>query len=158
MQRLQERRGRRPGGRGRRGGAKRCLSSEVQQADRKKTQNHREEGKSYEVQDLVFSENKRNRVRGNKQEKRDGALQKIGELLHSSPPSWAPKAQGEGLRPGVLGFLGNSGQMVAAVAVSNPDHSGEDECTCQQGRATEEERGSVSSCEINEPTCQSEKR
>ncbi|XP_023262141.1 kinesin-like protein KIF20B [Seriola lalandi dorsalis] len=48
-------------------------------------------------QDLVFSENKRNKVRGNtrsnKQEKRDGTLQKIGELIHSSPSILGCKAK-----------------------------------------------------------------
>ncbi|KAG7217808.1 hypothetical protein INR49_020888 [Caranx melampygus] len=42
------------------------------------------------TQDLVFSENKRNRVRGNKQRR---ALQKIGELLHSSPSILGSKAK-----------------------------------------------------------------
>nr|XP_046232599.1 kinesin-like protein KIF20A isoform X2 [Scatophagus argus] len=54
--------------------------------------------KSYEVEDLVFSENKRNRVRGNKQspsvkDKRDGPLQKIGDLIHSSPSILGSKAK-----------------------------------------------------------------
>ncbi|XP_031168056.1 kinesin-like protein KIF20A [Sander lucioperca] len=68
-------------------------------ADRKKSpKTTGRKRKSCEVQDLVFSENKRNRVRGNtqrnnKQEKRDGALQKIGELLHSSPSILGSKAK-----------------------------------------------------------------
>ncbi|XP_031696471.1 kinesin-like protein KIF20B [Anarrhichthys ocellatus] len=53
--------------------------------------------KSCDVQDLVFSENKRNKVRGNcrnnKQEKRDGPLQKNGELIHSSPSILGSKAK-----------------------------------------------------------------
>ncbi|KAM7381007.1 hypothetical protein PAMA_012037 [Pampus argenteus] len=65
-------------------------------ADRKK--NHKPtKRKSWEVQDLVFSENKRNRVRGNiqnnKQDKNDGTLQEIGELIHSSPSILSSKAK-----------------------------------------------------------------
>ncbi|XP_049916428.1 kinesin-like protein KIF20A isoform X1 [Epinephelus moara] len=76
-------------------------------ADRKKTpKTTGRKRKSCEVQDLVFSENKRNRVRGNnrttkevrnkrclKKEKRDGALQKIGDLIHSSPSILGSKAK-----------------------------------------------------------------
>ncbi|XP_028264530.1 kinesin-like protein KIF20B isoform X2 [Parambassis ranga] len=67
-------------------------------ADRKKTpKTSRRKRKSCEVEDLVFSENKRNRGRGNiqtnKQERRDGALQKIGELIHSSPSILGSKAK-----------------------------------------------------------------
>ncbi|XP_071318051.1 kinesin-like protein KIF20A isoform X2 [Trachinotus anak] len=67
-------------------------------ADRKKTPKATaRKRKSCEVEDLVFSENKRNRVRGNtrtnKQEKRDGTLQKIGELIHSSPSILGSKAK-----------------------------------------------------------------
>ncbi|XP_028423896.1 kinesin-like protein KIF20B [Perca flavescens] len=75
-------------------------------ADRKKSpKTTGRKRKSCEVQDLVFSENKRNRVRGNTQrnnkqvsssvvkEKRDGPLQKIGELLHSSPSILGSKAK-----------------------------------------------------------------
>ncbi|XP_049418949.1 kinesin-like protein KIF20B [Epinephelus fuscoguttatus] len=67
-------------------------------ADRKKTpKTTGRKRKSCEVQDLVFSENKRNRVRGNnrttKEEKRDGALQKIGDLIHSSPSILGSKAK-----------------------------------------------------------------
>ncbi|KAL6095381.1 kif20b [Pungitius sinensis] len=49
-----------------------------------------------EVQDLVFSENKRNKVRScrkNKQEMRDGPLQKIEELIHNSPSILGSKAK-----------------------------------------------------------------
>ncbi|XP_059180022.1 kinesin-like protein KIF20B [Centropristis striata] len=60
--------------------------------------------KSCEVQDLVFSENKRNRLRGNTRnnnnqsssvvkETKDRALQKIGELIHSSPSILGTKAK-----------------------------------------------------------------
>ncbi|XP_051795633.1 kinesin-like protein KIF20B isoform X3 [Acanthochromis polyacanthus] len=67
-------------------------------ADRKRT--HRttcRKRKSCEVEELVFSENKRNRPRANtrntRQEKRDGALQKIGDLIHSSPSIISSKAK-----------------------------------------------------------------
>ncbi|TMS22335.1 Kinesin-like protein KIF20B [Larimichthys crocea] len=53
--------------------------------------------KSCEVQDLVFSENKRNRLRANNKQssvvKTDGALQKIGELIQSSPSILSSKAK-----------------------------------------------------------------
>ncbi|XP_044194461.1 kinesin-like protein KIF20A [Thunnus albacares] len=67
-------------------------------ADRKKTpKTCGRKRKSCEVQDLVFSENKRNRLRGNtrnnKQEQKDGTLQKIGELIHSSPSILSSKAK-----------------------------------------------------------------
>ncbi|XP_070783499.1 kinesin-like protein KIF20A [Enoplosus armatus] len=73
-------------------------------ADRKKTpRTTGRKRKSCEVEDLVFNENKRNRVRGNTRnikqsssvvkEKRDGALQKIGELIHSSPSILGSKAK-----------------------------------------------------------------
>ncbi|KAM8837104.1 uncharacterized protein AB9W97_002464 isoform 2-T3 [Spinachia spinachia] len=63
-------------------------------ADRKTTPGRKR--KSCEVQDLVFSENKRNKVRSCRkmqQEKRDGALQKIEELIHNSPSILGPKAK-----------------------------------------------------------------
>ncbi|XP_039992224.1 kinesin-like protein KIF20A [Xiphias gladius] len=73
-------------------------------ADRKKTPKPTgRKRKSCEVEDLVFSENKRNKVRGNTRtnkqcssvvkEKRDGTLQKIGELIHSSPSILGSKAK-----------------------------------------------------------------
>ncbi|XP_053170928.1 kinesin-like protein KIF20B [Scomber japonicus] len=51
--------------------------------------------KSSEVQDLVFSENKRNRLRTNKQnqEQKDGTLQKIGDLIQNSPSRLRSKAK-----------------------------------------------------------------
>ncbi|KAM3592801.1 uncharacterized protein V6R79_025472 [Siganus canaliculatus] len=50
--------------------------------------------KSYEVEDLVFSENKRNRGRNNRNKQNtDGTLQKIGELIHSSPSILSSKAK-----------------------------------------------------------------
>ncbi|KAG7218013.1 hypothetical protein INR49_020708 [Caranx melampygus] len=89
MQRLQERRGRRPRGQGEEG---RSQEFEAVKREMEKIQRLKEEREN-NTQDLVFSENKRNRVRGNKQEKRDGALQKIGELLHSSPSILGSKAK-----------------------------------------------------------------
>ncbi|XP_074519215.1 uncharacterized protein LOC141785039 isoform X2 [Halichoeres trimaculatus] len=72
-------------------------------ADRKKTpKTTGRKRKSCEVQGLVFSENKRNRVRNTRntkqsssvaKEKRDGALQKIGDLIHSSPSFLGSKAK-----------------------------------------------------------------
>ncbi|XP_034535111.1 kinesin-like protein KIF20A [Notolabrus celidotus] len=72
-------------------------------ADRKRTaKTTGRKRKSCEVQGLVFSENKRNRVRNTRndkqagtgtKEKRDGALQKIGELIHSSPSILSSKAK-----------------------------------------------------------------
>ncbi|XP_030257291.1 kinesin-like protein KIF20A [Sparus aurata] len=76
-------------------------------ADRKKipktTGRERRKRKSCEVEDLVFSENKRNRLRGNTQnnkqsssvvkENRDVTLQKIGELIQSSPSILGSKAK-----------------------------------------------------------------
>ncbi|KAM6964716.1 uncharacterized protein kif20bb [Tautogolabrus adspersus] len=72
-------------------------------ADRKKTpKTTGRKRKSCEVQGLVFSENKRNRVRNTRndkescsvvKEKRDGALQKIGELIQSSPSILGSKAK-----------------------------------------------------------------
>ncbi|XP_041829638.1 kinesin-like protein KIF20A isoform X2 [Melanotaenia boesemani] len=67
-------------------------------ADRRKTpRTTGRKRKSCEVEDLVSSENKRNRVRGNahlnRQEKMDGALQEIGELIHSSPSIRGSKAK-----------------------------------------------------------------
>ncbi|XP_051275749.1 kinesin-like protein KIF20B isoform X2 [Dicentrarchus labrax] len=73
-------------------------------ADRKKTpRTTGRKRKSCEVEDLVLSENKRNRVRGNTRnnkqsssvvkEKRDGALQKIGGLIQSSPSILGSKAK-----------------------------------------------------------------
>ncbi|KAM7370279.1 hypothetical protein PAMP_009842 [Pampus punctatissimus] len=82
-------------------------------ADRKKTHKPTKR-KSWEVQDLVFSENKRNRVRGNiqnnKQEKNDGTLQKIGELIHSSPSILSSKAKT------IIGVV--SGHMVKKETVT----------------------------------------
>ncbi|XP_026206490.1 kinesin-like protein KIF20A [Anabas testudineus] len=58
--------------------------------------------KSWEVEDLVFNENKRNKVRGNARskqsssvvkDKRDGTLEKIQELIHSSPSILGSKAK-----------------------------------------------------------------
>ncbi|XP_047465927.1 kinesin-like protein KIF20A isoform X2 [Mugil cephalus] len=64
-------------------------------ADGKKTPGRKR--KSCEVEDLVFSENKRNKRRGNtrsnKQDKRDGVLQKTKELIHSSPSILSSKAK-----------------------------------------------------------------
>ncbi|XP_034425713.1 kinesin-like protein KIF20A isoform X2 [Hippoglossus hippoglossus] len=70
-------------------------------ADRKKIKTTGRKRKSCEVEELVTSENKRNKVRGNAQGphqsaavKRDGgALQKIGELIHSSPSILGSKAK-----------------------------------------------------------------
>ncbi|XP_069543838.1 kinesin-like protein KIF20B [Brachyistius frenatus] len=66
-------------------------------ADRKKTpRTGGRKRKSCEVEDLVLSENKRNKGRGttrNKEEKRDGALQKIGDLIQSSPSILGSKAK-----------------------------------------------------------------
>ncbi|KAI3365136.1 hypothetical protein L3Q82_010104 [Scortum barcoo] len=72
-------------------------------ADKKKTpKTTGRKRKSCEVEDLVFNENKRNRVRGNTRnnkqsssvvKKRDGTLQKIGELIHSSPSILGSKAK-----------------------------------------------------------------
>ncbi|XP_008313185.1 kinesin-like protein KIF20A isoform X2 [Cynoglossus semilaevis] len=74
--------------------------------DRKKTNKTiGRKRKSNEVEDLVFSENKRNRVRdkvGTKtpssvpspvKDRKDGAFQKIGDLLHSSPSILSSKAK-----------------------------------------------------------------
>ncbi|KAF7649825.1 hypothetical protein LDENG_00135440 [Lucifuga dentata] len=58
--------------------------------------------KSSEVEDLVYSENKRNRLRGNTrnnkqsssvEKRKDGTLQKIGDLIHSSPSILGSKAK-----------------------------------------------------------------
>ncbi|XP_029383575.1 kinesin-like protein KIF20A [Echeneis naucrates] len=75
-------------------------------ADRKKTpKTTGRKRKSCEVEDLMSSENKRNRVQGQVrvhlsdhvssvvQEKRDGTLQRIGELIHSSPSILGNKAK-----------------------------------------------------------------
>ncbi|KAM9336984.1 kinesin-like protein KIF20B [Symphorus nematophorus] len=72
-------------------------------ADRKKAQTTGRKRKSYEVEDLVFSENKRNRLRANTRnnkqsrsvvkDRRDCALQKIGDLIHSSPSILGSKAK-----------------------------------------------------------------
>ncbi|XP_038591640.1 LOW QUALITY PROTEIN: kinesin-like protein KIF20A [Micropterus salmoides] len=67
-------------------------------ADRKKTpRTTGRKRKSCEVEGLVSSENKRNRVRGNarnnKQEKRDAALQNIRELITKSPSILGSKAK-----------------------------------------------------------------
>ncbi|CAB1451550.1 unnamed protein product [Pleuronectes platessa] len=69
-------------------------------ADRKKIKTTGRKRKSCEVEELVTSENKRNKERGNAQGphqsavKRDGgALQKIGELIHSSPSILGSKAK-----------------------------------------------------------------
>ncbi|XP_035002284.1 kinesin-like protein KIF20B isoform X2 [Hippoglossus stenolepis] len=70
-------------------------------ADRKKIKTTGRKRKSCEVEELVTSENKRNKVRRNAQGphqsaavKRDGgALQKIGELIHSSPSILGSKGQ-----------------------------------------------------------------
>ncbi|XP_022599000.1 kinesin-like protein KIF20A [Seriola dumerili] len=92
-------------------------------ADKKKTpKTTGRKRKSCEVQDLVFSENKRNKVRGNTRsnkpsvsssvvkEKRDGTLQKIGELIHSSPSILGCKAKT------ILGLV--SGQSVEKETVT----------------------------------------
>ncbi|XP_075314054.1 uncharacterized protein LOC142374309 isoform X2 [Odontesthes bonariensis] len=111
MQRLQERRGRRQQGEDGRSRVFEAVKREVEKlqdtpasplrsnmADRKRTpKTTGRKRKSCEVEDLVSSENKRNRARGNtrsnKQERRDGALEKIGELIHSSPSVLHAKAK-----------------------------------------------------------------
>ncbi|XP_037610900.1 kinesin-like protein KIF20A isoform X1 [Sebastes umbrosus] len=90
-------------------------------ADRKKTpKSTGRKRKSCEVQDLVISENKRNRVRGNtrinKPEKRDGTLQKIGELIHSSPSILGSKAKT------IIGLV--SGHSVDAVTTATKPKRG----------------------------------
>ncbi|KAM6897547.1 kinesin-like protein KIF20B [Xenentodon cancila] len=74
-----------------------CLHQDVRaspmrsnMADRRKTpRTTGRKRKSCEVEDLVFSENKRNKVRGNarsnRPEKRGGALKEISELIRCSP-------------------------------------------------------------------------
>ncbi|XP_026170456.1 kinesin-like protein KIF20A [Mastacembelus armatus] len=80
-------------------------------ADRKKTPKvSGRKRKSCAVEDLVFSENKRNNARGKKQEKKDGALQKIGELIQSSPSMLSSKAKT------IIGLV--SGQPVEKEAVT----------------------------------------
>ncbi|XP_078147033.1 uncharacterized protein LOC139918632 [Centroberyx gerrardi] len=92
-------------------------------ADRTKTpRTTRRKRKSNDVEDLVHSENKRNRLRGNKQvksssssssvvkEKKDGTLQKIGDLLHSSPSILGSKAKT------IIGLV--SGRSVEKEAVT----------------------------------------
>ncbi|XP_044034097.1 kinesin-like protein KIF20B isoform X3 [Siniperca chuatsi] len=78
-----------------------AVKKEVERLQRVKEE--RENHLQGNSQDLVFSENKRNRVRGNTRnnkqsssvvkEKRDGTLQKIGELIHSSPSILGSKAK-----------------------------------------------------------------
>ncbi|XP_075934477.1 kinesin-like protein KIF20B [Anarhichas minor] len=106
IQRLQEKRGRqqqqqeeKEEGRSRKFEA---VRKEMERLQKKTPRTTGRKRKSCDVQDLVFSENKRNKVRGNcrnnKQssvvkEKRDGPLQKIGELIHSSPSILGSKAK-----------------------------------------------------------------
>ncbi|XP_040922509.1 kinesin-like protein KIF20A isoform X3 [Toxotes jaculatrix] len=89
-------------------------------ADRKKTpKTSGRKRKSCEVEGLVFSENKRNKVRGNtrtnKQEKADGTLQKIGELIHSSPSILGSKAKT------IMGLVsGHSVEKEAVTTATKP--------------------------------------
>ncbi|XP_070708234.1 kinesin-like protein KIF20A isoform X2 [Pempheris klunzingeri] len=80
------------------------LRSNMSSADRKKTpKTTARKRKSCQVEDLVFSENKRNRARGNTRnnkqsppamkDRRDGTLQRIGEMIHSSPSILGSKAK-----------------------------------------------------------------
>ncbi|XP_068585465.1 kinesin-like protein KIF20B isoform X2 [Cebidichthys violaceus] len=79
-----------------------AVKKEMERLQKKTPKTTGRKRKSCDVQDLVFSENKRNKVRGNCQnnkqssvvkEKRDGPLQKIGELIHSSPSILGSKAK-----------------------------------------------------------------
>lgn len=49
----------------------------------------------------------------------------------------------------VFGFLGDRDM----AAVSYPCNDGQSECAGQDGTPTEEERGGVASCDVNQPTC-----
>ncbi|KAK9530955.1 hypothetical protein VZT92_012427 [Zoarces viviparus] len=74
-----------------------AVRKEMERIQKKAPKTTGRKRKSCDVQDLVFSENKRNKVRencrNNKQEKTDGPLQKIGELIHSSPSILGSKAK-----------------------------------------------------------------
>ncbi|XP_062234457.1 kinesin-like protein KIF20B [Platichthys flesus] len=91
-------------------------------ADRKKLKTTGRKRKSCEVEELVTSENKRNKERGNAQGphqsavKRDGgALQKIGELIHSSPSILGSKAKT------IMGLVsGHAVEREAVTTVSRP--------------------------------------
>lgn len=58
---------------------------------------------------------------------------------------------GEGL---MLGVLADGGHLTAAY----PSNKGDCECTGQHGGTTEEEGGSVTSCDVNQPTCRKRRR
>lgn len=49
----------------------------------------------------------------------------------------------------VFGFLGAPDMS----AVAYPCNDGQSECAGQDGAPTEEERGGVASCDVNQPTC-----
>ncbi|KAK5880682.1 hypothetical protein CesoFtcFv8_021565 [Champsocephalus esox] len=108
--------------------------------DRKKTTGRKRKS----CENLVSSENKRNRGRGNtrtnKQEKCDGALQKLGDLIHSSPSVLGSTAKS------IMGLV--SGHSVEKEAVQRPkrgrrklfkmDATLQDSPDAMSGRANEE--------------------
>ncbi|XP_072228973.1 uncharacterized protein [Leuresthes tenuis] len=145
MQRLQERRGRRQQGEEGRSRVFEAVKREVDKlqdapasplrpnmADRKRTpKTTGRKRKSCEVEDLVSSENKRNRVRGNtrskKQERRDGALEKIGELIHSSPSILHAKAKT------IIGLVSGQPEQEETVATATKPRRGRKKLLKTQG-------------------------
>ncbi|XP_069373606.1 kinesin-like protein KIF20A [Paralichthys olivaceus] len=82
-------------------------------ADRKKIKTTGRKRKSYNLEELVTSENKRNKSAATKRD--GGALQKIGELIHSSPSILGSKAKT------IIGLVsGHSVEREAVTTVTRP--------------------------------------